>query len=54
MARPNFPMMGVNIPGIPSNIVNLSQTPPIPINMIPHQMGAFTGMMPSPIQMHGI
>lgn len=53
MARPNFPMMGMNIPGMHPSMTNLSHPPPMQMNMIPPQMGGYPGMMPPPMGMHG-
>ena len=53
MARPNYPMMGINMHGIPPNMPNLGHPPPMQMNMMPGHMGGFPGMMPHPMQMHG-
>ena len=53
MSRPNFPMMGLNMHGMPPNMANISHPPPLQMNMMPPQMGGFPGMMHPPMHMHG-
>jgi len=51
MARPNFPMMGMNMPGMHQNMNNLSHQ--MQMNIMPPQMGGYPGMMHPPMAMHG-
>ncbi len=53
MARPNFPMMGINMPGMHPNMSNLSHPSSMQMNMMASQMGAYPGMMPHPMGMQG-
>ena len=53
MARPNFPMMGINMPGMHPNMTNLSHPQQMQMNMMPPQMGGYPGMMHPPMGMHG-
>jgi hypothetical protein len=51
MARPNFPMMGMKMPGMHQNMNNLSHQ--MQMNIMPPQMGGYPGMMHPPMAIHG-
>jgi hypothetical protein len=53
MARPNFPMMGINLPGISSNLPNISHPPSIQMNMMPPPLGGYPGIIPPQIGIPG-
>jgi len=53
MARPNFPMMGININGMHPNMGNLTHPSQMHMNMMPNHMSGYPGMMPHSISVHG-
>lgn len=53
MARPNFPMMNLNMPGMHPNMHNLSHPPPMHINLMPGPLGGFSGVIPQHMPMPG-